>query len=126
MSRINNELRKVFLRLYKQGKTPIEVATSIGVTRQTITNWIRLLSSKGEEFFFETRYNSKKSKLDLVKLREVFKDNPTKFNWEIAKQFYCSYNLIRYFRKKWGLTNKKARTTYKESDPALKKTFKKD
>lgn len=126
MSRINNELRKVFLRLYKQGKKPIEIANSIGVTRQTITNWIRLLPDNGENYFLTPRYNNPKSRLDLDKLSLVFEQNPTMFNWEIAKQFNCTDNLIRYFRKKWGLTNKKGRTTYKESSEKLKKTSKKD
>ncbi len=126
VSRINNELRKIFLRLYKQGRKPIEIANTIDVTRQTITNWIRMYNNKGEKYFLELRYNNPTSRIDFIELSRVFENNPTLFNREIAEMFNCSMQLIHKYRHMLNYTNKKGSAGYKESKPELKKNSKKN
>jgi transposase len=124
MARVSNELRNVFIRLHKQKQKPIEIAKTLNITRQTITNWIRLLEGSGEERLFkEFKPVGTPTKLNLEELRKEFETNKTAFNREIAVKFNCSTRTIEKYRHRFGYTRKRGRTKYKEANLELKKSI---
>jgi transposase len=124
MSRVSNELRNVFLRLHKQKQKPIEIAKTLNITRQTITNWIRLLKIQSEEYFLTIRTpsDSKTPIVNEVQLKELFSRYKTATNLQIAQMTDLSKTTIHKHRTRYGYTYKVASKTYKQSDPELKKT----
>lgn len=124
MSRISNDKREIFLRLYKQDKKAVEISEIIGVTRRTIDYWINLVKQEGETRLFKIFKTVGVLKIDLDELRKTFETNKFAFNREIAEQFHCSDSTIERYRHLLGYTNKTARITYKESRLELKKTLK--
>jgi transposase len=124
MARTNNDIRQVFLNLHKQKKKPIQIAVILNKTRQTITNWIRLLEGNGEERLFKKfKPVGIPTKLDLEELRKEFETNKTAFNREIAVKFNCSTRTIEKYRHRFGYTRKRGRTKYKEANLELKKSI---
>jgi transposase len=119
MNRNNNQIREIFLRMQKAGKSVIEIAQTLGVKRQTIYNWKAL---KEEELLKEPSKTTRETKLDLVKFKEYLEKNPFAFHREVAEVFGMKKSAAHKWRKKLGLTRKKAKTTYKESDEELKKS----
>ena len=123
MSRTSNDLRKVFLNLYKKGSKPIEIASILNVTRQTVTNWIRRIKLNSEENFFNIyKPKGRPLTINIDELKKEFEINRTAYNREIADKFNSNDSTIAYWRHKLGYSKKKARTTYKESNPELKKS----
>jgi transposase len=67
-------------RLLERGRTPAEVAARVGVARQTVYTWKRMLDEGGLDALRETRRTGPQSKLDeaaLARLRAVLLENPT-------------------------------------------------
>lgn len=123
MNRTSNDLRKLFLRLKNQGKGIIEIANIVGVSRQTVNNWNKVIAEYGEERFLkEPSKSTRKPSIDLKLLKKYIEENPSAFNKEIAIVFNSSKNVIQKFRQRLGFNRKKFKTTYKESDPELKKS----
>lgn len=128
MSRASNEKRSIFLTLFREKQKPIRIATILGVTRQTITNWIRSIKKSGEG---EIMINKRAlvtikagSKFDLEALRIEFDNNPFGFNHEIGAKFGMSKTVVQRYRQKFGYSRKVAKKSYKEADPELKKNSK--
>lgn len=120
--RVSNELRKVFIRLHKEGKTPVEIAKILDTTRQCITNWRKILNDKGEEFLLEIkRFQGHPKRVSLEELKKLFEENKTSTNPELGLKVGLSASIIQKYRKRLGYTYKKGTYTYKESDPELKK-----
>jgi transposase len=120
MSRTSNDLRKVFLNLYKKGSKPIEIANILNVTRQTVTNWIRRIKLNSEENFFDIyKPKGRPLTINIDELKKEFETNRTAYNREIADKFNSNDSTIAYWRHKLGYSKKKARTTYKESNPDI-------
>lgn len=123
MNRNSNEIRQVFLRLYKANKSISEIAQILGLTRQTIYNWKKLEESK---LLTIPSLNTRKPPAKLQELNEYIKQNPFAFNKEIAKELNTSKSSIQRWRQRLNISRKKAKTTYKESDIELKKTSNKN
>jgi transposase len=67
-------------RLLERGRTPAEVAARVGVARQTVYTWKRMLDEGGLDALRKTRRTGPQSKLDeaaLARLRAVLLENPT-------------------------------------------------
>jgi transposase len=67
-------------RLLQRGVAPAEVAARVGVARQTVYTWKRVLDEGGIDALRESRRTGPQSKLDeaaLARLREVLLDSPT-------------------------------------------------
>lgn len=115
------------MKFHKAGKTSREISELLSVTVQTINNWKRSLINQSEDWLMEVRigkgFPSKIS--DDIYLKE-FTNFPTAFNREIAVKLGVSTSTVIYHRRLLKFSNKKATTTYKESDPELKKTLMKN
>jgi len=67
-------------RILQRGKAPAEVAQEVGVARQTVYTWKRVLDEGGIDALRQSRRTGPQSKLDeaaLSRLREVLLENPT-------------------------------------------------
>jgi uncharacterized protein YjcR len=123
MSRTSNEVRKIFINLYNQGIKSEKIGETLGITGRTVRNWITLVKDQGQNRLMKIfKPKTMTTFLDLDKLKQEFETNKTAFNREIAVKFNCSTKTIEQWRKRFGYTKKKGRTTYRESNPALKKT----
>lgn len=120
MNRTSNDIRQVFLRLHKSGKSVIEISQILGVSRQTIYDWIKQSESK---LLKVPNPNTQKPTPKLSELDAYIKKHPFAFNKEIAQALQMSRSAVQRWRKKLGYSRKKAKTTYKESNPELKKTL---
>ena len=58
-------------RLLQSGKTPAEVASSVGVARQTVYTWKRLLDEGGIDALREVRERGRPASLDAQQLSAV-------------------------------------------------------
>ncbi len=125
MRRINSELRKVFIRMNKTGRSAKEISETIGVKIRTIFNWKQIVSKQNGErlLLTEPPKNTRKPLLDLIKLKQHIIDNPFAFNKEIAVVFGVKKSTIHKWRHRLGFKRKKAKTTHREADQELKKTF---
>jgi transposase len=121
MNKTKIEYRRVFLRMHKLGKSAKEIAAVTGIKLRNIYNWKKLTE---EELLREPDKNTRKPTFDIKKLQEHFEAHPFDFNKEIGLIFSKNKNTIQKWRHKLGFKRKKAKTTYKESDENLKKTFK--
>jgi transposase len=122
MTRINNEVRNIFIRLHKQGKKPIEIAQILDTTRQTITNWIRIIKNTNEQSLLETSPPKERlKKVSIEKLKQIFQTRKTAINSELAIELDLSESSIQQYRRKLGYTYKKGTYTYKEADQEAKK-----
>ena len=119
MNRKNTSLREIFLRMLKAGKKVVEIAQTLGVSRQTIHSWKKLDEIK---LLTEPSKNTRKPPQKLEELREYITQNPFAFNREIAKALETNKSNIQRWRRRLGFKRKKAKTTYKEADPELKKS----
>jgi transposase len=119
MNRKGKDLRSVYLRLKKKKKPVAKIAETIGVSRQTIYNWNSLSESS---LFTEPSKTTVKPTFDITELREYMLDNPGNFYKETANVFGKSIATIHRYAKKFGITRKKFKTTYKEQKPELKKS----
>jgi transposase len=120
--RISNDLRKIFIRLHKEGKTPIQIANILNTSRQTITNWRKILETKGEDILLEyKRFQGHPPRVTLEELKELFDKNKTKTNNELGLEVGLPESAIYSYRKRLGYTYKKGNYTYKEADEELKK-----
>ena len=119
MNRKNNSVREIFLRMQESGKKVTDIAQTLGVTRQTIYDWKKLDENK---LFTEPPKNTSKPPPQLEELRKYIEDNPFAFNKEIAPVFNKTKSTIQRWRQKLGFRRKKAKTTYKEANPELKKS----
>ena len=120
MNRKSRDLRRIYLRLKKQGKSVIEIAGILNVSRQTIYNWQKLTE---ESIFKEPPKSTRSPSLNLNTLKEYIDNNPFLLNREIAEVFNCSKNTIQKWRQRLGFTRKKAKSKYKEANPELKKSL---
>ena len=66
--------------------------------------------------------SGKPPKYTVEELKKVFDANPQLFNRELGELLSMGLTTVHYHRVKMGYTNKKATTTYRESNPVLKKT----
>jgi transposase len=109
--------------MYKLGKTVAEINEITGIKIRTIYNHIKTLKERGEgKLLSNPPKNTRKPPAKLVKLKEYIQENPFTFNKEVAIALKTNKTNIQRWRKKLGLTRKKAKTTYKESDEELKKS----
>jgi transposase len=122
MNRTSLDLRQVFLRLNEAKKPVVEIAAIIGVSRQTIYNWRKI---EKEKLLTEPSKTTVKPSFDISELKDYIIANPFAFNKEIAVVFGKSKNTIQKWRSRMGFKRKKAKTSYKEADLELKKSFKK-
>ena len=125
MSRASNELRNVFFKLYKNGQKPKEIADIIGVTRQTVTNWIRKLKVSDEKTLLVIKQNRNPPRFDLELFEKTCIERPFLLNRELGAIFGFNATTAGKYRKRLNFSRKKARTVYKESDPELKKNSRK-
>lgn len=122
--RIGNELRSIFLRLYKQGKSPIEIAKILDTTRQTITNWRSIVEKRGEESLLRIkRFQGHPKKVEEETMRKLFEDRKLATNSELAQELGYSENTVGRYRRKLGYTYKKGTYTYKEANDLAKKNL---
>lgn len=67
-------------RLLQRGKSPAVVAQEVGVARQTVYTWKRVLDEGGIDALRESRRTGPQSQLDeaaLTRLRDVLLESPT-------------------------------------------------
>lgn len=67
-------------RMLQRGVAPAEVAERVGVARQTVYTWKRVLDEDGIEALRQSRRTGPESKLDeaaLARLRDVLLESPT-------------------------------------------------
>ena len=119
MNRKNNTIREIFQRMHKMGKKVAEIAQILGIKRQTIYAWKKFSEAS---LMLESGKKTRQTKLDLVKFQEYLEENPTKFNREIGEVFGIKKSAAHKWKKRLGFTRKKAKTSYKEADLALKKS----
>jgi transposase len=120
MNRISNDLRKAFFRMQKMGKKVTEIAQILGVKRQTIHKWKKIDEN---QLLIEPSKNTRKPPFQLGGLKEYIQKNPFAFNKEVAIILKTNKTNIQRWRKKLGLTRKITKTSYKEADLELKKSF---
>lgn len=112
--------------MLKMSKSTSEIAQVLGVSRRTIFNWKKIVKEYNEDkLFTEPSKTTVKPSFNTQELKEFMLANPSNFYKETAKKFNKSISTIHRYSKKFGITRKKFKTTYKESDPELKKSSKK-
>jgi transposase len=117
MNKTDIELRKVYLRMKKLGKSNKEVSESTGVCQSTIRNWKNFTE---EQLLSEPSKSTRKPTFDIEVLQQHFQDNPLSFNKEVAEVIGKTKSTIQRWRHKLGFTRKKVKTTYKEADQSKK------
>ena len=103
-----------------------DIAKSVGLSIRTIYNWKALIKKDGgeEELLSEPPSNTRKPTFKVIDLKSRIEQNPFEFNKELAIVFGKSESTIQRWRHKLGFKRKKAKTTYREANPELKKTLK--
>jgi transposase len=116
MNKTDIELRKVYLRMKKLGKSNKEVSESTGVCQSTIRNWKKYTE---QELLTEPSKSTRKPTFDIQVLQQHFQDNPLSFNKEVAEVIGKTKSTIQRWRHKLGFTRKKVKTTYKDTGTAV-------
>jgi len=109
--------------MHKMGKSVAEISKITEIKIRTVYNYLKN-QKNDENILFDPPKNTRKPSLELDKLQKYIEENPFAFNKEVAKIFEKSAKTIQKWRKKLGFKRKKARKTYKEADPELKKNSK--
>lgn len=120
MNRASNDLRRIFLRQRKLGKSIIEISQLIGISRQSLWYWTKMTE---EELLKVVKINTRTPSIDEDKFKQYYIDNPLSFDWEASLVFNVSKTTIQRWRDKLKITRKVTTKTYKESKPELKKTL---
>ena len=122
--RSRNEIRKIFVKLFREFHTPVQIANILGCDPKTIRSWIDILVEQGEEKLMRINIGSK-PKYSLSELFVIFSmdENLTKFNYELSEELGISTSAVQLYRSKLSFKNKKVKTIYKEANDELKKTL---
>ena len=104
----------------KAGFSAVLIAAAIGRNIQTVYNLRKVESVK---LLVEPDKNTRKPTFDLDELKKHITDKPFAFNKEVGLVFKKSKSTIQRWRSRLGFKRKKAKTTYKEANVELKKTF---
>jgi transposase len=126
MTRINNELRKTFIRLKKQKMKHKAIAPILNTGLKTLTNWNKILIEQGEDALLQVNQRDSSKPIEYQeKLRKIFVENPFAMNYELETICNLDKNTIQYWRKKLEFTYKKGDKKYREAKSELKKNSKK-
>ena len=122
MNKTNLQLRKVLLRMFKLGKSAKEISETTGIKIRTVYNYLKIFKTEGEtKVLLEPPKNTRIPSPKIAILKEYVRNNPFAFNKEAAVALQTHKNNIQRWKQNLGLTRKKAKTSYKEADPDLKK-----
>ncbi len=99
MNKTNLELRKILIRMRKQGKKPIEISETTGIKLRTVYNYLQILDKQGEgRVLKQPPKNTRKPPDKLLKLEQYIQENPSAFNREIAVALGTHKNNIQRWR----------------------------
>ena len=98
-------MRQRAIEALKNGYTKTEVNEIFGLSNNTLSSWEKLEMETGS---LEKRPLNRSSVLvDLEELKKYCKENPFATHIEAGEHFGCSERVIRYNKKKLGITRKK-------------------
>jgi transposase len=118
------KLRQCALEALRKGYTREEVTKMYGLGINTLRDWEKLERETGS---LENRPLDRKPwKTDLESLRKYCEDNPLATHIEAGVFFNCSERVIRYAKKKLGITRKKRPFTTKNETNRNDKSLSKD
>ena len=104
-------LREKALAALKKGHTKQEVNAMFGLSNKVLKQWEELEQETGS---LEKRpLDRSPRKVDLEALRKYCDENPFATHVEAGLHFNCSERVIRYAKKKLGITRKKRHPTTK-------------
>lgn len=91
-------------RLLQRGKSPAEVAQDVGVARQTVYTWKRLLDEGGIDALRQSRRTGPQSKLDEAarsRLHEVLLESPTAHGF--GTELWTLKRVRQIIRREFGV-----------------------
>jgi transposase len=99
------KMREQALEAVRKGYTKTQVNEMFGLGINTLKSWEKLEEETGS---LENRPLDRKSrKINLEELRKYCEENPFATHIEAGIYFDCSERVIRYSKKKLGITRKK-------------------
>lgn len=104
MSRHSNYLRIRVVNYIKNGGTKLQASKTFQLARQTVITWCTL---DKEDNLFRVIPRLPNCKLNTNDVLDYVKQNPDRYNYEIAREFNCSPESIRQFLKRHRISNKK-------------------
>ncbi len=102
----SKDMRVAALKCIKQGKSHADIIGFFGISRKTLSNWVRLERTKSD-LEPNKRTSYKKSKDLRNSILSVIKANPDLTLDELAEVIPKHRTTIFYHLKKLGITRKK-------------------
>ena len=99
------KMRQKALEALRNGHTKKEVNAMFGLSNNVLKKWEELEKETGS--LDKRSFDRRPRKVDLEKLNKYCEDNPLATHIEAGVHFGCSERVIRYAKKKLGITRKK-------------------
>jgi len=99
------QFRKRALEALRKGHSKTAVNEMLGLSNNTLKEWEKLEEETGT--LKNRPLDRKPRKVDLDELRNYCEENPFATHIEAGVHFGCSERVIRYAKKKLGITRKK-------------------
>ena len=103
------KLREAVLKHLSKGNTIRDTAETFEISTFAIKSWRRLLRETGSLQDRPKAKERRHKKIDPVKLRAYYEENPDSYLHEAAAVFSCCINAISKARKRLNITRKKTK-----------------